>query len=67
MQQTKKAFSLVEIIISISIIILLAVVWLNTNTTYQQKTQNTKVIADLETLKNTLEEYSNEKQTLPMP
>ena len=65
--QNKKAFSLVEIIISLSIIVLLAVIWMSINQNYKNKVDNTKITSDIETVNNALESYSQENNLLPMP
>ena len=63
----KKAFSLVEIIIAISIITLLAVVGYSSMNSSNQKADNTKVMTDISTIKNALEAFSQENNSLPMP
>jgi type II secretory pathway pseudopilin PulG len=63
----KGAFSFVEIIITLSIIVLLAVIWLNANNNYQDRASNAKIVSDIETLNNALTEYANENDSLPMP
>ncbi len=63
----KKAFSLVEIIIAISIITLLAVVGFSSMNSSSEKADNTKVMTDISTIKNALEAYTQESATLPMP
>ncbi len=65
--QNKKAFSFVEIIVVISILALLAVVWLSMQWASKQKTQNTKAIWDIQTLNNSFESYLTENKTLPNP
>jgi len=67
MHSTKKAFSFVEIIITISIIALLAVIWISAVENYNNNTNNSKVVADTETINNALTSYSQETKTLPMP
>jgi len=67
MQNKKSAFSLVEIIIAIAIIILLAVIWLSANQGYKDKTDNTKIVSDIETINNALESYAQDNSSLPMP
>lgn len=63
----KKAFSLVEIIIVISIVVLLSVVWVSINSQFKEKSENTKISSDIETLKNTLTQYKQENKILPLP
>ena len=65
--ENKNAFSLVEIIITISIIILLAVVWISSNQWYNDKSDNTKIVSDIQTLNNALESYQQENKILPQP
>ena len=65
--QAKKAFSFVEIIIVISIIALLAVVWMSYQWAQNQNTKNTKAIWDLGTLNNSLLSYMEVEKTLPLP
>jgi len=67
MKQTKKAFSFVEIIIVVSIIALLAVVWMSYQWAQNQNTKNTKAIWDLGTLNNSLLSYMEVEKTLPLP
>ena len=63
----KIAFSLVEIIISMWIIILLWVIWSISIQSYNEKTNNTKVSTDVATIENALIESSKENWFLPMP
>jgi len=63
----KKGFTFIEMIIAISIVVLLAVVWNSSLSTYKQKSNNSKVITDLNTINNSLVSYSTEKWDLPMP
>jgi len=63
----KKAFSLVEIIISISIIIILWIVATTTSNNLKNNSNNAKVIADLNTISNALTEYKNENKMVVMP
>lgn len=65
--KNKHAFSFVELIISITIIVLLSVIWYSYNSTVVSNKDNTKVQADLETIKNSLELYSQDEKVLPMP
>jgi len=62
-----KAFSFVEIIITISIIALLAIVAYTVNTNYKDKANNSKVTSDIEIITNSLQSYKQETQTLPLP
>ncbi len=63
----KKWFSIIEIIIAISIIVLLAVIWINSKKWYDENVSNTKVVADTKTINNALEQYIQENKTLPNP
>jgi len=63
----RKAFSLVEIIIAVSIITLLAVIWFSSKAWWDEAKDNTKVISDTKTINNALESYSQENPNLPMP
>ncbi len=65
--KNRKAFSFVEVIITISIIALLAVVGFTVSNNYQDKTNNSKITADIETITNSLESYKQETKTLPLP
>lgn len=67
MYNNKSAFSLVEIIIAIAIMILLAVISLNSSSKYSENRDNSKVISDIATINNALEAYSTENWDLPMP
>jgi len=63
----KKAISFVEIIISISIIVLLASIWLSYKASYDDNKFNTKVESDLASLNNSFLSYKQENSTLPNP
>lgn len=63
----KKAFSFVEIIITISILAILSVIAYSSMSDYNNTRDNTKVQADLETIKNSLELYSADFEALPVP
>ena len=65
--QTKKAFTLIEMIIVVSILALLAVVGMSYQWAQNQKVQNTKTVWDLGTLNNSIASYLEEKWTLPDP
>ncbi|NUJ97207.1 hypothetical protein HGA92_00275 [Candidatus Gracilibacteria bacterium] len=67
MNKNKKAFSFVEIIIVVSLIVLLSVIGVSVNSQFQEKSKNTKISSDLETLKNSLTQYKQEIKTLPFP
>ena len=61
------AFSLVEIIITISIITLLTIVWLSTKQWYDENNINAKIISDIQSINNALELSLQENNSLPMP
>lgn len=63
----QKWFSFVEIIIVITIIILLAVIGVSMNSKYKDSAENTKISADIWSLKNALSLYKEEKKVLPLP
>ncbi|MDP2090156.1 MAG: FecR family protein [Candidatus Gracilibacteria bacterium] len=63
----KKGFSIIEIIITISIIVLLAVIGISSKRGYDENVSNTKVVADTKTINNALEQYIQENKTLPTP
>ena len=67
MNNSKKAFSFVEIIITLAIIVLLATVWLVANKNYKDSADNSKSISDIKTITNALESYLQEKKELPLP
>lgn len=60
-------FSFVELIVVISIISLISVIWLSINNNYTEKSKNTRITADVQTLKNALESYRNDNKNLPEP
>ncbi len=55
----KQAFSFVEVLIAISIIVLLAVISINSSSKYGENRDNSKVVSDLATIDNALESYSS--------
>jgi len=61
------AFSFVEIIITISIIALLAVIWISSKQWYDENMRNSKIVSDIQTINNALTSFSEETKTLPMP
>jgi len=67
MQNKKQAFSFVEIIITISIIVLLAVIAISANQWYKENINNSKVLSDVKTINNSLESYLQENSILPTP
>lgn len=67
MQKKLKAFSLVEIIITISIITVLVIMWVSSKQWYEQNNSNAKIISDLQSINNALESYLQEYNSLPQP
>lgn len=63
----KNAFSFVELIVVTTILLLLAIVGGAVNSDFKNKTQNTRTVADIETLNNALKSYAQESGTLPFP
>lgn len=63
----KKAFSFVEIIIVITLIALLGVIGASINMSYQEKSLNSKLTSELETIENALVSYEQAEKTLPLP
>gem|GEM_PF-2829762 len=63
----KKAFSMIEILISVSIIIILAIVATTSSNNLKNNSNNSKVIADLNTIENALVSFKAEVNNLPMP
>ncbi len=63
----KKWFSIIEIIITVSIIVLLAVIWISSKRWYDEKVNNTKVISDTQTINSAFVSYIQENATIPMP
>lgn len=63
----KKAFSLVEIIITVTLLVLLATVGFSMAEKYQQNKTNTKVQADLATLSNAFTSYKTVEKKFPDP
>ncbi|MDR2411974.1 MAG: hypothetical protein LBD88_05480 [Candidatus Peribacteria bacterium] len=58
----QKAFSIVEIVIVITIIILLAIIGASVATSRSDKTKNTKVLADIETVKTAILAYNTTEE-----
>ncbi|MDD3793719.1 MAG: FecR family protein [Candidatus Gracilibacteria bacterium] len=63
----KKAFSLIEMLISVSIIIILGIVATTTSNNLKNNSNNSKIIADLNTIENALVSYKTENQNIPLP
>ncbi len=62
-----RAFTFVELIITLSILALLSVIWYTAVGNKQQNTLNTKVTSEVETLKNALLLAKQENSVLPLP
>lgn len=62
-----RAFTFVELLITLSILSLLAVIWYTAVGNKQQNTLNTKVTSEVETLKNALLLAKQENSVLPLP
>ncbi len=63
----KKAFSLVELMVTITILAILWTIWVSINSGYRDKTANTKVSVDLSTIENSFRRYNQEIWTFPSP
>jgi len=63
----KKAFSMIEILISVSIIIILAIVATTTSNNLKNNSNNSKVVSDLNTIENALVSFKMETNTIAMP
>ncbi len=63
----KKAFSFIELIIVVSILSLLGIIAYSANNTVKQNTINTRITADLDTIKNSLVSYKADNEVLPVP
>lgn len=62
-----RAFTFVELLITLSILSLLAVIWYTAVGNKQENTLNTKVTSEVETLQNALLLAKQENSVLPMP
>ena len=67
MKNKKQAFSLVEILISITIVVLISVVWASAFSTYDDSSKNSKVVSDLLWLKSSLDLYIDQEGDLNIP
>ncbi len=65
--KNKKAFTLVEILISIAILVVLSFIAFSSYDSYQNSANSSKTKADLGTLKNALESYIEIEKQLPEP
>jgi len=67
MYKQQKAFSFVELIIVLAIILLLSVIVMTNIGNKKQEANNTKLKSDLITISNALEQYKSETWLLPTP
>ncbi len=65
--QNKKAFTLVELIIVITILAILATIWFMSYQSYTLDARDSKRLTDLWEIRNWLEIYRTKKITLPIP
>ncbi len=65
--KSKKAFSLVELLVVITILAIIWAIWVSINDWYKEKTYNTKVVTDLSTIENTFIRYKQENSSFPSP
>ncbi len=63
----KKAFTFVELLISISILIIISFIAYNSYSSYQDSANSSKIKGDLWTLENSLETYIEIEKKLPNP
>jgi type II secretory pathway pseudopilin PulG len=63
----KKAFSMIEILISVSIIIILAIVATTTSNNLKNNSNNSKVVSDLNTIENALVSFKMETNSIAIP
>lgn len=63
----KKGFTLIELLIVVAIIGLLATLAILSLTAAQSKARDTKRVADLQSLRNGVEEYANDYAAYPQP
>lgn len=64
---SRSAFSLVELIIVVSIIAIMTFIAISVSNNYTQRTKNTKVNSDVEAIKHSLNNYLSENSSLPPP
>lgn len=65
--KNKKAFSIVEILVAISIIVILSAIAITYSSNKEITTQNTKIKTDISTIETSFEKYFADKQSYPMP
>lgn len=66
-QSNKNAFSLIELLVVITILVILWSVWISMNSSYKERTWNAKITADLNTIESTIRTYKQEIWNLPDP
>nr|MDD3719875.1 FecR domain-containing protein [Candidatus Gracilibacteria bacterium] len=66
-QSNKNAFSLIELLVVITILVILGSVWISMNSSYKERTGNAKITADLNTIESTIRTYKQEIGNLPDP
>ncbi|MBW7955069.1 FecR domain-containing protein [Candidatus Gracilibacteria bacterium] len=67
MKINKKGFSIIEIIITISILIIISIVAVTYMEGSKDKANNSKITSDIETIKNSLLSFQSQSNTLPKP
>jgi type II secretory pathway pseudopilin PulG len=66
-KNTKNAFSFIELIVVVSILIILAWIWFSVNQKYSEKTTNSIINSNLVTIENSMMSYKQEQWWLPNP
>ncbi len=67
MKKTKKAFSFVELVIVLAILIVLGVIWMSMISSNKQKSNNSKLEFGIKTIKNSIISYKQQNKVLPTP
>lgn len=65
MKTQNKAFTFVELIVSVWIILLVSIVWFTSYNSSLEKKDNVKVVSDLATINNAFKTFFSETKTLP--
>lgn len=65
--ENKKAFSFVELIIVLTIIFLIGTVFIKISSDSKEKTDNAKIVTDLNSISNSLSAYYQKNNNLPLP
>ncbi len=63
----KKAFSFVELLVVVSILAVLGIVAYSLNNSVKQNAINTRIVADIDTIKNGMITYKTDTEDLPLP